>query len=179
MLQWGPYLNNTLDCRREGEEVSVGGTVPSWPPEADHLDTRPRRRERAYLLPACHPVSDGGNQDGAEQDLGGVVDQERDWNQRQLLVALKHDFQHGDTCTKRKYLCLQFHIHLQQTMLKKNPLTLYQTFCLINYNLLNYDNVKECLIFNIFCCFFVKFCHLLDNKCTYMYIIADFKIKMC
>lgn len=63
--------------------VLVGQSHPD-PPEAEHLDmrtcarVRPCRRERAYLLPACHPVSDGGNQDGAEQDLGGVVDQEWD-----------------------------------------------------------------------------------------------------
>lgn len=68
----------------------------------------PRKCRRAYLLPVCHPVSDGGNQDGAEQDLRGVVDQERDRNQRQVLIALKHDFQHRDTWTKRKNFCLQF-----------------------------------------------------------------------
>lgn len=30
-----PYLNNRLDCRREGEEVSVGRTTPFWPSEVD------------------------------------------------------------------------------------------------------------------------------------------------
>lgn len=34
--------------------------------------------ERTYLLPGRHPAPDGGNQDGAEEDLGGVVDQEWD-----------------------------------------------------------------------------------------------------
>lgn len=37
-----------------------------------------RKTECAYLLPVCHPVLDGGNQDGAKQNLGGVVDQEWD-----------------------------------------------------------------------------------------------------
>lgn len=38
----------------------------------------PRKGERVYLLPVCHPVSEAGNQDGTEQDLRGVVDQEWD-----------------------------------------------------------------------------------------------------
>lgn len=39
---------------------------------------RPCTCERPYLLPGRHPAPDGGNQDGAEEDLGGVVDQEWD-----------------------------------------------------------------------------------------------------
>lgn len=146
-----PYLNNRLDCRREGEEVSVARTPSSWPSEADHPDASvcPRVRERAYLLPVCHPASDGGNQDGAEQDLGGVVDQEWDWNQRQLLVALKHDFQHGDPWTKRKH----FTFTNQKQILKKNPLPLSQTFCLsiiIYWIITTFHNIWFCLTFFAF-----------------------------
>lgn len=32
----------------------------------------------AYLLPARHPAADGRHEDGAEQDLSRVVDQQRD-----------------------------------------------------------------------------------------------------
>lgn len=74
MLECGPYLNNRLDCRRESEQVSVGGQArPDLQGRAALVPTRD-----SYLLPVRHPVSDCGNQDGAQQDLGGVVDQERD-----------------------------------------------------------------------------------------------------
>lgn len=51
----GPYLNNRLDCRREGEEVSVGRTVPSWPPRGGtprHAHVCPRASMQAW---ACVP----------------------------------------------------------------------------------------------------------------------------
>lgn len=55
----------------------------------------------AYLLSAGHPAADGWYEDGAKQDLSRMVDQQRDRDQRQMLVALKHDLQHGDTWRKR------------------------------------------------------------------------------
>lgn len=76
-----PYLNNRLDCRREGEEVSATGQPQSGPQRRTALMVTPAcpcMCERAYLLPGHHPVTDSGNQDGAEEDLGGVVDQEWD-----------------------------------------------------------------------------------------------------
>lgn len=45
----------------------------------------------AYLLSAGHPAADGRHQDGAEQDLSRMVDQQRDRDQRQMLIARKHD----------------------------------------------------------------------------------------
>lgn len=92
----------------------------------------PQKRQRAYLLPVCHPVSDGGNQDGAQQDLGGVVDQERDRNQREVLVALKHDFQHRDTWTERKYLCLQFYRKKTEKNIEGKSPHIIVNFCLSN-----------------------------------------------
>lgn len=133
-----PYLNNRLDCGREGEEVNVGGRPHLGPLTRTTLmltHACPCMCERTYPLPGRHPAPDGGNQDGAEEDLGGVVDQEWDWYQGQVLVALKHDFQHGDTWTKRKHV-LQFYT------LNIKPLN-------------NYWNIS-----------FAKFCHLLADACT-------------
>lgn len=44
-----------------------------------------------YLLAAGHPAADGRHQDGAEQDLSWMVDEQGDRDERQMLVALKHN----------------------------------------------------------------------------------------
>lgn len=44
-----------------------------------------------YLLAAGHPAADGRNQDGAEEDLSWMVDEQGHRDERQMLVALKHN----------------------------------------------------------------------------------------
>lgn len=60
----------------------------------------------AYLLPGGHPAADGRYEDGAQQDLSRVVDQQGDRDQREVLVACKHDLQHGDTWITPKHTTL-------------------------------------------------------------------------
>lgn len=96
-----PYLNNRLDCRggdkvkRLGleEEVSLWSVLEIHPQDWNQISLV----ISLYLLPTGHPATDGRHKDGAEQDLSRMVDQQRDWDQREVLIARKHNLQHGDT----------------------------------------------------------------------------------
>lgn len=84
------YCNNRLDCGTANQEMLEGEQSLGL------TSDRPPRGESTYLLPAGHPAAEGGHEDGAEQDLSRMVDQQRDRDEGQMLVALKHNLQHGD-----------------------------------------------------------------------------------
>lgn len=55
-----------------------------------------------YFLSAGHPAADGRHEHGAQQDLSRMVDQQGNGDQREMLVACKHNLQHGNTCRRER-----------------------------------------------------------------------------
>lgn len=85
----------------------------------DSLDAYAGRRSRhteeayrgggsgSYPLPGHHPGLDGRYQDASQEDLCGVVDQQRHRDQGEVLEALEDDVQHGDTWQhKKRYISI-------------------------------------------------------------------------